>query len=187
MLHRSSSHRPFTFLLIALAASGACGRSRSQSAALPIRLVDVFKPEAISGGGAAHGEIPRTEWKFDGSSRDTWDAGPGVTGLTVREGRLTGRTSSTFPMLHVKRSTGLDSQDVVHAIEIRMRVSAVSPGGQLALTTYGTEKVDLAELAKALDGWHQMALASRIKPDAESTKNMTPSQLQKLKSLGYVK
>ena len=42
-------------------------------------------------------------------------------------------------------------------------------------------------LAKSLDGWHQMALAGRLKPDAESTKSMTPAQLQKLKSLGYVK
>jgi arylsulfatase A-like enzyme len=42
-------------------------------------------------------------------------------------------------------------------------------------------------LARALDGWHQMALASRLKPDAEAIKSMTPEQLQKLKSLGYVK
>ena len=128
MLHRSSTRRPLTLLLIALAASGACGRARSQSDARPIRLVDLFKPEAISGGGAAHGEIPRTEWKFGGTGRDTWDAGPGVTGLAARDGRLTGRTSSTFPLLHVQRTTGLDNHDVVHAIEIRMRVSAVSLG-----------------------------------------------------------
>ena len=42
-------------------------------------------------------------------------------------------------------------------------------------------------LAKALDGWHQMALASRLKPDTETTKNLTPEQLRKLRSLGYVK
>jgi len=45
----------------------------------------------------------------------------------------------------------------------------------------------VSRLAKALDGWHQMALASRLKPDAETTKTMTPEQLNKLKSLGYVK
>ena len=42
-------------------------------------------------------------------------------------------------------------------------------------------------LGKALDGWHQMALAAKLKPDTEATKTMTPEQLQKLRSLGYVK
>ncbi len=45
----------------------------------------------------------------------------------------------------------------------------------------------VSRLAKALDGWRQMAKAAKLKPDAEVTKNMTPEQLQKLKSLGYVK
>lgn len=154
MSHRLFTPRLFTSLTVAVAASGACGRSPSQAAApQPIRLVDVFKPEAVSGGGAPHRDIPRVEWRFDAPGRDKWEAGPGVTGLTVREGRLTGRTASTFPVLHVQRTTGLDNQDVVHAIEIRMRVSAVSPGGQLALTTDGRDKVDLAELAKAGDGF----------------------------------
>lgn len=45
----------------------------------------------------------------------------------------------------------------------------------------------VARLAKALDGWHQMALAARLKADTETTKAMTPEQIQKLRSLGYVK
>jgi hypothetical protein len=32
-----------------------------------------------------------------------------------------------------------------------------------------------------------MALAARLKPDSETTKSMTPEQLRKLRSLGYVK
>jgi arylsulfatase A-like enzyme len=42
-------------------------------------------------------------------------------------------------------------------------------------------------LAKALDGWHQLALAAKHRPDAEAAKSMSPEQLQKLRSLGYVK
>jgi arylsulfatase A-like enzyme len=42
-------------------------------------------------------------------------------------------------------------------------------------------------LAKALDGWRSMAEAGRVKPDAEGTQNMTPEQLQRLRSLGYVR
>jgi hypothetical protein len=45
----------------------------------------------------------------------------------------------------------------------------------------------VARLSKALDGWRQMARAARLKPDAEATKNLTPEQLQRLRSLGYVR
>src|SRR5262249_10306187 len=110
------------------AAVSGCGRAPSRSATV-IRLVDQVKPEAITGGTTAHAEIPRTEWRFDAPAKDKWDSGPGVTGLAVRDGRLTGRTTSAFPVLHVQRTSGLDNLDVVHAIELRMRVSAVSPGG----------------------------------------------------------
>ncbi len=48
---------------------------------------------------------------------------------------------------------GLDNQDIVHAIEIRMRVSAVSPGGQLSITTAGEEKINLEEMIKGGDGF----------------------------------
>ena len=51
-----------------------------------------------------------------------------------------------------------------------------------------TEHADIvSRLAKALDGWHQMAVASRLKPDSETTSTMTPEQLRKLRSLGYIK
>jgi arylsulfatase len=42
-------------------------------------------------------------------------------------------------------------------------------------------------LAKALDGWHSMAAAAKLKPDSEAVGNMTPEQLQRLRSLGYIK
>ncbi len=42
-------------------------------------------------------------------------------------------------------------------------------------------------LAKALDGWHKMAAAARLKPDADATKGLSPEQLQRLRSLGYVR
>ena len=45
----------------------------------------------------------------------------------------------------------------------------------------------VARLAKELDGWHQMATAAKLKPDSETTKTLTPAQLQRLRSLGYVR
>jgi arylsulfatase A-like enzyme len=45
----------------------------------------------------------------------------------------------------------------------------------------------VARLAKAIDGWKQMALAARLKPDSEGMKNLSPEQLQRLRSLGYIR
>jgi arylsulfatase A-like enzyme len=45
----------------------------------------------------------------------------------------------------------------------------------------------VSRLAKALERWHEIAAASRLKPDSETTSTMTPEQLRKLRSLGYLK
>jgi arylsulfatase A-like enzyme len=42
-------------------------------------------------------------------------------------------------------------------------------------------------LAKSIEGFRTMATAARLKPDAEATDKMTPEQLQRLRSLGYIK
>jgi arylsulfatase A-like enzyme len=44
----------------------------------------------------------------------------------------------------------------------------------------------VARLARALDGFRNMARGARLKPDSESTKGMTKEQLEQLRSLGYV-
>jgi arylsulfatase A-like enzyme len=45
----------------------------------------------------------------------------------------------------------------------------------------------VARLSKQLEGWHQMTKAARLKPDSETTKSLSPEQLQRLRSLGYVR
>jgi arylsulfatase A-like enzyme len=42
-------------------------------------------------------------------------------------------------------------------------------------------------LAKAIEGFRTMATAARLKPDAETTDKMSPEQLERLRSLGYIK
>jgi arylsulfatase A-like enzyme len=42
-------------------------------------------------------------------------------------------------------------------------------------------------LAKLLGGWHAMATAARLKPDAETGKALSAEELQRLRSLGYVR
>ena len=45
----------------------------------------------------------------------------------------------------------------------------------------------VTRLGKALDGWREMAQAARLKPDAETTKGLSQEQLQRLRSLGYIR
>lgn len=42
-------------------------------------------------------------------------------------------------------------------------------------------------LAKLLAGWREMAQSARLKPDAEATKGLSQEQLQRLRSLGYIR
>ena len=125
--------------IVAAVALGGYLRWPKDAATEPvaIRLVDLFEPAAVAGGAPAAREIPRTEWK--GAE---WKAGPGVGGVTVREGRLVGRATTGFPILHLTRASGFDSRDLVHAIEVRMKVSA---GGNVFANNAGGERIDFAQ------------------------------------------
>jgi arylsulfatase A-like enzyme len=51
-----------------------------------------------------------------------------------------------------------------------------------------SEHPDVVErLSKQIEAWKRMATQARLKPDSEDTKNMTAEQLERLRSLGYVK
>jgi arylsulfatase A-like enzyme len=45
----------------------------------------------------------------------------------------------------------------------------------------------VAQLSKLIAGWREMATAARVKPDAETTKSLSAEELQRLRSLGYVR
>ncbi|MHC4752727.1 MAG: sulfatase, partial [Planctomycetota bacterium] len=116
-----------------------------------IHLVDEFKPENVEGTSEEGVTIPpRTEWRFDGStpspSGETnsatlgWQVIEGLTDLQVRDGRLVGRSTGDCPIIYAERTVGLDEPDLLHAIEIRMRVSA---GANLSMTWSDSEKLNL--------------------------------------------
>lgn len=116
-----------------------------------LRLVDRYEKVEIDAGEAQGSRIlPRTEWRFDGKVDDRvppdsaatrgWRGGTGVAELTVHNGHLTGRTTSDFPILHVERTTGLEDKDLLHEVEVRLRVSA---GANLAIFYQNSEAVDI--------------------------------------------
>jgi arylsulfatase len=121
----------------------ACGGSKPESTV--IRLVDEFPSVQIENLSTAGETIAPTEWRFeDPAAVGSWKAGPGVERLSARDGRLTGRSTTEFPLIHVERSSGLDDSDLLHEVVIRARVSR---GSNLAISFRGSEKVDLAEIA----------------------------------------
>jgi len=136
-------------LVLALFILDAC----SEPTAPPsVRLVDLFDAATVEGAAAEQPEIPRTEWRFDESipaagPNQGWQAGPGVTGLGVREGRLTGRTTSATPIIHLTRTTGLQDFDLLHAVEIRMRASA---GANLAVIFRHGDELNIQEARETL-------------------------------------
>jgi arylsulfatase A-like enzyme len=116
---------------------GAC-RGRSP-APVAIHLVEVYKPGVANGHARAGPPTPRTEWRFDGASTKGWEAFHDLSGLTVRGGRLVGRATGDLPIVHFERTTGLEDKDVIHELEVRLRVSA---GTHLSVSLSGSPKLD---------------------------------------------
>src|SRR5262245_28004374 len=109
-------------VLLATGASPGCNR-HTDKAPLSIRLVDAFEARRVTGSRPPKAPpVRRTEWRFDGpppspaapppgpaggppvpppaalAATRGWEAGPGVEGLAVKEGRLTGRSTTAFPV-----------------------------------------------------------------------------------------
>ena len=141
-----------------LAMVASCAGKASSPSPATVRLVDLYKPEMLRGS-APRSTKPtkRTEWRFDGdppapapkefAGTRGWEAGLGVSGLTIRDGRLTGRSTSEFPVLQIERTQDLDNRDQFHAIEIRMKVSA---GQHVSVITRGPGPVPWDEVERGM-------------------------------------
>jgi hypothetical protein len=110
---------------------GAC----TQEVASPpaVRLVDLFGREGVElVNSPSVSNTQRAAWRFGEASAAAGTASPtlgwvsagGLAGLAITNGRLVGETTSDFPILHVEWEGGARDQDRLHAIEIRMKVSA---------------------------------------------------------------
>jgi len=125
-----------------LVGAGALGSASCRRAPAPaaIHLIDLYKPASVSGRAtAAASPAARTEWRFEGASAKGWEAFHEVAGLAVRGGRLAGRATGDLPIVHLERTEGFEGKDVVHELEIRLRVSA---GANLSVGLSGVPKLD---------------------------------------------
>ena len=108
----------------------ACGGGSTD--AVSVRLVDRFKPDLVQGSPTRVKEVEPVAWNFGDpppeglkEARPThgWKAAGGVTGLRVRDGRLVGRTTNAEPLIYVRLEDPVPNPDVLHAVEVRLRVS----------------------------------------------------------------
>jgi arylsulfatase A-like enzyme len=140
--------------LPALALVSGCSRgSEPAAAAKPVRLVDVFKPEMVQNAGPVATESAAiAEWRFAGpppapppkehAATRGWNS-VDVSGLAIRDNRLVGRTTTDFPIIRASRTAQADNADQLHAVEVRLRVSA---GTNMSVTTQSAGPVDFARV-----------------------------------------
>jgi arylsulfatase A-like enzyme len=119
MLHRIAVFAVFLF-------AAGCGRAPEVQV---LRLVDVFDTAKIEGSPRGNPLSPGALWDFTkppaagGDPLLGWKAGPGVSGLRVVNGKLTGRSTTDFPVLYVSRPKTVDPNDAFDSLNVRIRVS----------------------------------------------------------------
>lgn len=132
--------------VVAAALVGCSGGGRSAAPAV-VRLVDLYRPEVVEGRAAVVTPPPSAGLRFDApAAKPFWTAGSGIAGLTVRNGKLAGRTTAEVPIVLLERPRS-DDRDVVHEVHVRARASA---GTNLSVAFRGGEKVDLEQEALVL-------------------------------------
>lgn len=138
-------------VLMTLACSGA---TPTQTHPRALRLVDSFDAKRVQGSVKPAAVIRPTIWKFDATPPQSakfpatygWEPGPGVAGLSVKDGKLTGRATSDGALILLERTSGLNVPDTLHAIEVRMRASR---GANLSIQTSPADTVNLVEMSQS--------------------------------------
>ncbi len=149
-----------------------------------LRLLDLFDAATIEQTVEVDPVEP-TEWRFDGEGTIAapeppeddeeaedfedrtatvgWAAYHDIEGLEVRDGRLVG-TAGELPLLHAERPEELDERDLLHAIEISMRVSA---GTRVGVTFNGARELDEERMLRGIRRAPDPALFAELEPGDE--------------------
>ena len=107
------------FVLGAVAALCFAGCSERGTDAMPsIRLIDLVGNDSFGSG---------VEIEVDPLAvlpPAVWRAGPGVTGLTVRDGKLVGRSTDPHPIIYAELPDWPDPNDTVDSVEVDLSITA---------------------------------------------------------------
>ena len=131
------------WLVLPVLLAGCVGGSKPPAAHPLVDLLDHPETEVV--GSPTVTALPRALWRFDapgtGEPLAGWMNGDGVADLEIRDGRLTGETTSESPIVHVEWQDGLGRRDRLHAVDIELRVSDGTnlevefPGGAASSTS----------------------------------------------------
>ncbi|UCF36726.1 MAG: sulfatase [Acidobacteriota bacterium] len=151
------------FLLGALVFVAGCGSSGPESPAL--RLVEEFGDAAVSGTPTSVPKVLAPRWGGGDSNEEIgdWKAGIGFVSFELKEGHLVGKTKTKVPLIYVAKPESMNQDDSIHALEIRMRVSA---GSKVEADFTSQEEIDFEE-------WAEDAADSDANPSDMST-NLIP-------------
>ncbi len=177
--------------LVSLLAMGfvACRRDEASPAISSLRLVDLYQADNVVD--RQEVVVPvRLEWRFDGPAPQPapaefaatrgWRAGPGVGRFEIRDGLLTARSTTEFPLLDYGWSGAEGNLDTVHAVEVKLRASR---GGSIALDSRRGEKVDLAEVAAEAKDW-PWDMTAKLAPGGEM-QTLTVRPLRPVSASGF--
>ena len=164
----------------------SCGGSPEP---VSIRLVDMFEAATVEGS-VAIDPVDPTEWRFDGdgtialpdpaednedaeddeeepedrSATFGWAALNDIEGVDVVDGRLVG-TTGELPLLHAVRPDDLlDENDLLHAVEITMQVSA---GTAVGVTFNGGRRLNEERVLRSIRNAPEPPLHAELEPGDE--------------------
>ena len=129
----------------------ACNRANQSHM---VRLVDLFDKAKVEGNPTKKAPPSAALWDFTKASKDSgdpmlgWKAGDGVTGLKVVDGKLTGSSTTDFPIIYVSRPKTVDVKDMLDSVQVRVRVSA---GASVGVNTGGAKP----DFKRILNDGHQ--------------------------------
>jgi len=172
-----------TAVVLAAVLGVSCGGAPEPVA---LRLLDLFDAATIEQTVEVEPLEP-TEWRFDGEgtiaapeppedSDDAeaedfedrtvtvgWAAYHDIEGLEVRDGLLVG-TAGELPLLHAARPEELDERDLLHAVEITMRVSG---GTRVGVTFNGARELDEERVLRGIRRAPTPTLFADLEPGDE--------------------
>ena len=100
-----------------------------------LRLVDLVDPAAFEQVAAARPAL-EPQAKLDAAA---WSAGPGVTNVAVRDGKVVGRTTDKNPVIVAPLPEWSDASDSVDSVEVTLSISA---GDKVRASIGGGEEPD---------------------------------------------
>ena len=140
-----------SIVALSLALWAACGSGPSNDA-IAVYLVDRFDPQSIVGTASLAAMKPSALWDFSTTENPAgsgpsdpllgWKTGPGITGLKVVDGKLTGRSTTDSALIYATVPDTIDAADSFHSIELRIRVDR----GEAIKANPGAEELDLNAL-----------------------------------------